>query len=121
VDGGSGNDFDRVNRQQEILELVFQKVSKEMNEQSVFALITFATRYISTNMTSETMTKITRLLLGKGMSIMKSTIPAVGSYSLYVDEEGNISDLLAFDIDATSAELITLIYGDSFVTTPASE
>jgi LCP family protein required for cell wall assembly len=119
VDGGSGNDFDRVSRQQEILELVFEKVSKEMNEQSVLALITFATSYVSTNMKLETMTGIAKILLTKGMTFTKTTVPAVGSYTHYVDEDGKKSDLLTFDLDAAAAELNALLYGDSFVPTPA--
>ena len=119
VDGGSGNDFDRVSRQQEILELVFEKVSKEMNEQSVLALITFATSYVSTNMKLETMTDIAKILLTKGMTFTKTTIPAVGTYSSYVDEDGKKTDLLAFDLDAAAVELNALLYGDSFVPTPA--
>jgi hypothetical protein len=67
------------------------------------------------------MTEIAKLLLTKGMSFTKTTIPAVGSYKHYVDEEGNKSDLLTFDLDAAAAELNALLYGDSFVPTPAPE
>ncbi len=118
VDGGSGNDFDRVNRQQEIIELVFQKVTKEMNEQSVLALITFASQYISTNMKLDTMTDLAKLLLSKGMTFTKTTIPAEGTYSNYVDEDGTKTDQLQFDLDEAADQLNILLYGESFVPTP---
>ncbi len=121
TDGGSGNDYDRVNRQQEIIQLVFEKVTKEMNEQSVLALISFATGYVSTNMKLETMTELAKLLLTKGMTFTKTAIPAAGTYSNYVDKEGTKTDMLEFDLDAAAAELNALLYGDSFVPTPTPQ
>jgi len=118
VDGGDGNDYDRVSRQQEIIQLVFDKVTKEMNEQSVLALISFATGYVSTNMSLETMTDLAKLLLTKGMTFTKTSIPAPGTYSNFVDENGTKTDLLEFDLDEAAAQLNTLIYGESFVPTP---
>ena len=118
VEGGNGNDYDRVNRQQEIIQLVFDKVTKEMNEQSVLALISFATGYVSTNMSLETMTDLAKLLLTKGMTFTKLAIPEAGSYRNFVDEDGKKTDMLEFDLDEAAAQLNTLIYGESFVPTP---
>lgn len=118
VDGGDGNDFDRVNRQQEIIQLVFDKVTKEMNEQSVLALISFATGYVSTNMSIDTMTDLAKILLTKGMTFSKATFPAPGTYHNFVDETGAETSLLEFDIDAAATELNKLLYGESFVATP---
>ena len=119
VEGGSGNDYDRVNRQQEIIQLVFEKVSSQMNEQSVLALITFATGYVSTNMKLETMTELAKALLSKGMTFTKAAMPAAGTYSNYVDESGTKTDQLEFDLDQAAADLNALLYGSSFVPTPA--
>ncbi|MBA4348041.1 MAG: hypothetical protein C0413_04235 [Clostridiales bacterium] len=118
VDGGQGNDYDRVNRQQEIIQLIFNKVTKEMNEQSVLALISFATGYVSTNMSIDTMSELAKILLTKGMTFTKTSIPVPGTYHNYVDESGTETSLLEFDIDETAAELNQLIYGESFVPTP---
>lgn len=118
VDGGNGNDFDRVSRQQEIIQLVFKKVTTEMNESSVLALISFATNYVSTNMQLDTMTELAKILLTKGMTFTTTTIPAVGTYHNYVNESGTETSLLEFDIDAAADELNTLLYGESFVPTP---
>ncbi len=117
-EGGAGNDYDRVGRQQEIIQLVFNKVTKEFNEQSVLALITFASDYVSTNMGLDTMTDLAKILLTKGMTFNKTTFPAPGSYKNYVDENNVETDQLEFDIKAAAAELNKLLYGDSFVPTP---
>ena len=116
--GGAGNDFDRVSRQQEIIQLVFEKVTKEFNEQSLLALISFASDYVSTNMGLDTMTDLAKILLTKGMTFTKTTIPEPGSYKNFVDENNVETDQLEFDIEATAAELNKLIYGESFVPTP---
>jgi len=116
--GGQGNDIDRVNRQQEIIELVFAKVTKEMNEQSVLALISFATGYVSTNMSIDTMSELAKILLTKGMTFTKTVFPTPGTYHNYVDEDGVETSLLEFDIDQAATELNKLLYGESFVPTP---
>jgi len=118
VDGGQGNDYDRVNRQQEIIQLVFDKVTKEMNEQSVLALISFATGYVSTNMSIDTMSDLAKILLTKGMTFSKTSIPAPGTYHNFVDENGVETSMLEFDLDDAAAALNTLLYGEGFVPTP---
>ncbi|MEN6634661.1 MAG: LCP family protein [Clostridiaceae bacterium] len=117
-DGGSGSDYDRVNRQQEIIQLAFEKVTKQMNEQSVLALISFATNYVSTNMGLDTMSELAKILLSKGMTFTSNVIPAPDTYDNFVDENGEKTDQLEFDLDAAAVALNTLLYGDSFVPTP---
>ena len=111
VDGGSGNDYDRVNRQQEIIKLVYEKVTTQMNEQSIAALITFATQHISTNMSLETMTDLAKMLLANKMSFVSTTIPGEGTYRNYVDENGVKTDQLEFDLDEAAAAINELLYG----------
>ena len=110
-DGGSGNDYDRVNRQQEIIKLVYDKVTAQMNEQSIVALITFATQHITTNMSLETMTDLAKMLLTNKMSFVSTTIPAEGTYSNYVDKDGVKTDQLEFDLDEAAAAINELLYG----------
>lgn len=119
VDGGSGNDFDRVNRQQEIIMLVFEKVTAQMNEQSVVALITFASNYISTNMKIDTMTSLARLLLVSDLEFVSTTIPEPGSYRYYTNPETGVqTDQLEFDLEAAAATLQEKLYGAELTPEP---
>jgi len=110
-EGGSGSDFDRVSRQQEIIMLVYEKVTTQMNEQSVTALITFAANYISTNMKLDTMIDLAKVLLASKMSFVSTTVPAEGTYRSYVDENGVKTSLLDFDLDKAADSLNELLYG----------
>lgn len=111
-DGGDGNDFDRVSRQQEIIQLVYDKVTTQMNEQSVYALISFAANYVTTNMKLETMTDLAKLLLTNDISFVTTSIPAEGSYSYYVDETtGEKTDQLEFNLKKAATALNELLYG----------
>ena len=111
-DGGDGNDFDRVSRQQEIIQLVYDKVTTQMNEQSVYALISFAANYVTTNMKLETMTDLAKLLLTNDISFVTTSIPAEGSYSYYVDETtGEKTDQLEFNLTKAATALNELLYG----------
>lgn len=118
VDGGSGNDYDRVNRQQEIIQIVYEKISKQMDETSVLALISFAANYITTNMKLDTMTELAKVVLANKMSFASTTVPEPGTYSNYVDENGVETDQLEFDIEAAAAALNLLLYGEAGAPTP---
>jgi LCP family protein required for cell wall assembly len=119
-DGGDGNDFDRVNRQQEIVKLVYEKVTTQMNEQSVLALISFAANYITTNLKLDTMTSLAKLLLASKLEFVSLSVPEAGSYRYYKDPEtGAQTDQLEFDIDEAAAALQERIYGA--LLTPAPE
>ncbi len=120
VDGGDGNDFDRVNRQQEIIQLVFDKVTSQMNEQSVLALISFAANYVETNMELSTMTALAKLLLTTDISFDSSiTVPEAGSYNYYVDDEtGTKTDQLEFNLKKAAANLQIALYGAELTPTP---
>jgi len=112
VDGGDGNDYDRVSRQQEIIQLVYEKLTTEMDQQSVYALITFATNYITTNMKLDTMMDLASFLLANDLEFATTSIPAAGSYNYYVDEDtGEKTELLEFNIKKASAALLELLYG----------
>jgi len=117
-DGGSGSDFDRVNRQQEIIELVYEKVSSEMNEQSVTALITFAVNHISTNMKLDTMVDLAKAVLASKMKFITTTIPVEGTYHNYVNEDGVKTSLLEFDLDEAADSINELLYGTGATPTP---
>ncbi|MEZ4508286.1 MAG: LCP family protein [Eubacteriales bacterium] len=119
MDGGSGNDFDRVNRQQEIIKLVFAKVTAQMNEQSVIALITFASNYISTNMKLDTMTSLAKLLLVSDLEFISTSIPEPGTYRYYKDPEtGTQTDQLEFDLEEAAAALQEKLYGAEITPEP---
>jgi len=118
VDGGDGNDYDRVSRQQEIIELIYEKITTQMNEQSVYALISFACNYIETNMKFETMTSLAKILLNSDVTFDSVSVPAQGTYSYWVNDEGERTELLKFDLDDAADELNELLYGTAETPTP---
>ena len=127
TDGGEGNDFERVNRQQEIIQLIYKKVTSSMNEQSVLALMSFATNYITTNLDLGTMTTLAKVLLTSNMEFTSSTVPEEGTYKHYVAEKVNSetgettyekTDQLEFNIKKAAAALQTLLYGAELTPTP---
>ena len=127
TDGGEGNDFERVNRQQEIIQLIYKKVTSSMNEQSVLALMSFATNYITTNLDLGTMTTLAKVLLTSNMEFTSSTVPEEGTYKNYVAEKVNSetgettyekTDQLEFNIKKAAAALQTLLYGAELTPTP---
>lgn len=118
-DGGDGNDFTRVGRQQEIIQLVFDKVKSEMDEQAVAGLISFATNYVTTNMKGETMMALAKVLLTKDIQFVTTSIPEEGSYKYYVDEKTNEkTDMLEFNITKAASALQVLLYGAELTPTP---
>jgi polyisoprenyl-teichoic acid--peptidoglycan teichoic acid transferase len=117
--GGEGNDYTRVSRQQEIIQLVFKKVKSEMNEQAIAGLISFASSYITTNMKTETMMALAKVLLTKDITFNTTSIPEEGHYNYYVDEKTNVkTDQLEFNIKKAAASLQELIYGAVLTPTP---
>ncbi len=119
VDGGEGNDYTRVSRQQEIIQLVFKKVKTEMNEQSIAGLISFASNYITTNMKGETMMALVKVLLSKDIQFVTKSIPEEGSYKYYIDDKTKEkTDMLEFNIKKTAASLQELLYGAPLTPTP---
>ncbi len=113
VDGGTGSDLDRVSRQQEIIRIVCNKITTEMNEQSVIGLIAFACDYVTTNMSLDTMTQLATSILKNGVDFSGEHVPFEGTYHLWKDEKGAESSQLEFDFDETTARLHTLLYGDA--------
>lgn len=119
VDGGEGNDFDRVNRQQEIIQLVYKKIKAEMNEQAITALISFASSYITTNMKTDTMMALAKVLLASEITFEPYTVPQAGTYKYYVDDKTNEkTDQLEFNIKKAAAALQEQLYGAVLTPTP---
>jgi len=108
----TGNDFDRVGRQQKIIELVYEKIKNEMSAASVYALITFACDYVSTNMSIDTMTSVAKTLLATDFEFVTTSVPEEGSYSYYVDETTGVkTDQMQFNITKAATALHELLYG----------
>ncbi|MEA4869701.1 MAG: LCP family protein [Christensenella sp.] len=127
TDGSAGNDFERVNRQQEIIQLVYKKVTSSMNEQSVLALLSFASNYITTNLKLETMASLAKVLLTSNMEFTSTTIPEAGTYKNYTAEKVNSetgettyekTDQLEFNIKKAASSLQILLYGVELTPTP---
>ena len=127
TDGGEGNDFERVNRQQEIIQLIYKKVTSSMDEQSMLALISFASNYITTNLDLGTMTSLAKVLLTSKMEFTSTTVPEAGTYKNFIAEKVNKetgettyekTDQLEFNIKKAAASLQTLLYGAELTPTP---
>lgn len=119
VDSSEGDDYDRVSRQQEIIQLVYKKVKSEMNEQAVAALISFASTYITTNMKTDTMMALAKVLLSSEISFTPYTVPQEGTYKYYVSEKTNEkTDQLEFNIKKAAAALQEQLYGAVLTPTP---
>ena len=119
VDGGEGNDYDRVDRQKEIIQLIYDKVKTQMNQQTALALIGFASNYITTNMKLETMTALAKVVLSSDLSFKSISIPEAGSYNYYIDEKtGEKTDQLEFNIKKVATALQEQLYGAALTPTP---
>jgi polyisoprenyl-teichoic acid--peptidoglycan teichoic acid transferase len=127
TEGSGGNDFERVNRQQEIIQLIYEKVTTQMNEQGVLALLSFAANYITTNLDLGTMTSLVKVLLANKMEFTTTTVPQEGTYKYYVaeitnKETGEVTyektDQLEFNIKKAASELQILLYGAELTPTP---
>lgn len=121
-DGGEGNDYDRISRQQEIIQLVFTKITSEMNEQAVAGLISFATNHITTNMKTETMMALAKVLLATDIEFVTKSMPEEGTYKYYVDEKTNEkTDQLEFNLKKAAIQIQEWIYGAALTPTPEAE
>ena len=119
TDGGEGNDFTRVSRQQEVIQLVFKKVKTEMNEQAITGLISFASNYITTNLKPETMMALAKVLLSQDISFVTTSVPQEGSYKYYIDDKTKEkTDMLDFNIKKAAASLQEMLYGAPLTPTP---
>lgn len=118
--GSGGNDFSRVGRQQEVLRLVYKKITSEMDAASVGALITFARENISTNIDAATMLDLAMKLYAGNVDITSTHIPFENTYRYWVNEKGTVTDQLEIDYDETKAMLHELLYGADGAAAPAS-
>lgn len=123
--GSGGDDFTRVGRQQEVLKIIFNKVTSEMNVNSAIGLISFATSNVATNMDVDTMTKLITAMFSGGITFDTTHVPFEGTYKnwIQVDKEKNTStktDLLDFDLKDTQKMLSEYLYGPDGTPVPES-
>lgn len=118
----TGDDFDRVSRQQQVIQIAYKKIVSEMSEQNILALISFATQYVKTNMKLETMIGLARAVLKVDDLAFKSlTIPQDGSYKLFVNEKGEKTDMLEFNIKKATTLIHETIYGPDGTAEPEED
>ena len=110
-DSTGGSDFNRVNRQQEVIMLIYKKIVKEMDAASVSALLSFAREHIATNIDASTMLGLAMSLYSGDVEITSAHVPFEGTYHYWVDEKGTITSQLVIDYDETKQMLHELIYG----------
>lgn len=111
-DGTAGSDGTRINRQQILMQLIYQKVKAEKTLDTAIALIKFGFQYIKTNMDVITMTKLgSRILRADHIEFVNVRVPFEGAYRSGDPEKGEVYSGLYFDIPATEARLHEIIYG----------
>lgn len=114
ADGTKGSDAVRINRQQELMKLIYQKVKSEKTLDTAIALITFAVQNVQTNMDVITMGKLgTRILKADGIEFVNVRVPFADA-TLPVPESatGDSVTAIYFDIEATAARLHEVLYGN---------
>lgn len=112
ADGTAGSDGVRINRQQVLMQLIYQKVKAEKNLDTVIALIKFAFQYVKTDMDVITMTKLgTRILKADHIEFVNLRVPFEGSTRPANTKEGEVASGLYFDLEETEKRLHEAIYG----------
>lgn len=112
ADGTPGSDGLRINRQQVLMQLIYQKVKNEKTLDTAIALIKFAFQYVKTDMDILTMTKLgTRVLKADHIEFVNVRVPFEGSSRSGNAEKEEIVSGLYFDLDATAVKLHEIIYG----------
>ncbi|MDO4572372.1 MAG: LCP family protein [Clostridia bacterium] len=112
ADGEAGSDTVRVNRQQTLMMLIYEKVKTEKTLDTAMALIRFAIGYVKTDMDLVTMTRIgTAIYTAEDIQFVNVRVPFEGSYRLGDWTQGEIAWALYFDIDETGAQLREILYG----------
>jgi len=114
ADGTKGSDAVRINRQQELMKLIYQKVKTEKNLDTALALITFAVQNVKTNMDIITMTKLgSRILKAEGIEFVNVRVPfADATLPMPESATGDAASAINFDIDAAAVRLHEILYGN---------
>lgn len=114
ADGTKGSDTVRVNRQQELMKLIYQKVKTEKTLDTAIALLSYAIQYVQTNMDIITMTKLgTRILRAEGIEFVNVRVPFEGTTRSGDSSKGEDGSALYFDIDDAAAKLHGILYGNA--------
>lgn len=112
ADGTKGSDSVRINRQQTLMMLIYQKVKTERTLDTAIALISYGIQYVQTNMDIITMGKIgTRILKADGIEFVNVRVPFEGTTRGGDSSKGEDASGLYFDIDAAAIELHEILYG----------
>lgn len=110
VNGGAenGTDFDRVSRQQEVLKLMYQRIVAEQPLTAVPGLISFALRYVETNLNADDLYRLAVPLMTEPVTIDSLSVPFSDTYTY-----GGDGSEIYFDRAETSAALHALLYRES--------
>lgn len=110
----SGNDFLRTNRQQRVLELVYQKVRGQMTLKNLVSIAQFTLDNAATNMTLDKLIEVGAFLFATDLQIQKITVPGDGSWSyadVVIPPSEEASSVVRFDVGQARAYLESVLYG----------
>lgn len=105
-EGEGGNDFARVSRQQEVIQVVYKTVLNKMNVSNIAGLISLVTQHVSTNMDVTTMVELGTALMNTQANFSTEHVPFEGEWG-YSDNGSAIE----FNIDKAAEKVHALLYG----------
>ncbi len=111
ADGQAGSDIVRVNRQQVLMQLIYEKVKTEKTLDTIAALIKFGFQYVKTDMDLSTMIKLgSRILKADKIEFVNVRVPFEGTSRSGNADKGETASGLYFDIDDAAARIHAIIY-----------
>lgn len=109
----SGNDFLRTSRQQQVLQLVYQKVRTEMTLSNLVSIAQFTMDNAATNMTLDKLIEVGAFLFANDLTIQKITVPEDGAWSYgeeVIPPSEKASSVVKFDIGKAREYLHGVLY-----------
>ena len=115
ADGTKGSDAIRINRQQLLMELIYEKVKTEKTLDAAVALFKFGIQHVHTNMDIITMTKLgTRILRADKIEFVNVRVPFPGTSRSGNSEKGEDPSALVFDLDEAGRMIDAILYEAAF-------
>ena len=106
-----GGDAARIERQQAVIRKVFSKATREMTFDTVASIYRYASSWIATNLDFDEMMILGYALTQQDYDLSFVRVPFDGTYTSPVDEAGNATSALVFDIANAKETLQGMLYG----------
>ena len=106
-----GGDAARIERQQTVIRKVFKKATSEFTFDMLVSMYRYASEWIATNLDFEEMMILGYALTTQNYELEFVRVPFEGTFTSPVDEAGNATTSLVFDIADTRTRLHEVLYG----------